>query len=222
MRNHATTRQKVFLAAGCLFFASCGEIIDGDGDPVNSGKEDAAPVEELKWFSTCGDPVCGGYVPTPGVPVCTDESVGDACGPRDARCEIENSGCNVDLLCTDSDPATMCPISQRSKKRDIHYVTPAERARLAGELLDTRLATYRYRSEAPAAPARLGFIIDDQPDSPAVQPSGERVDLYAYTSMAVAAIQAQAETIEKLEREVVRLRSELESMKKAQKAHTRR
>ncbi len=39
-------------------------------------------------------------------------------------------------------------------------------AQLQAELLATKLATYRYRDAGPQAPQQLGFIIDDQPDSP--------------------------------------------------------
>ncbi|MGH7896283.1 MAG: hypothetical protein ACREQL_16575, partial [Candidatus Binatia bacterium] len=57
----------------------------------------------------------------------------------------------------------------------------------------------------------LGFIIDDVGTSPAVAADGGHVDLYGYTSMAVAAIQAQQKRIEALEREVAALRRALAS-----------
>jgi len=73
-------------------------------------------------------------------------------------------------------------------------------------LLAFRLATYEYKHEGPAAPPHLGFIIDDVGRSPAADPNGATVDLYGFTSMAVAAIQAQARQIAQLEREVAMLR----------------
>ena len=77
------------------------------------------------------------------------------------------------------------------------------------EILRTRLATYRYKAEGAAARERLGFIIDDQEASPAVAADGHHVDLYAYASLAVAAVQVQARQIEALEREVQQLRVEM-------------
>jgi protein tyrosine phosphatase (PTP) superfamily phosphohydrolase (DUF442 family) len=71
------------------------------------------------------------------------------------------------------------------------------------------LATWHYRAEDDAAREHLGFIIDDNPESPAVARTGEHVDLYGYTSMAVAAIQAQQKQIAALEAEVAALRKEM-------------
>jgi hypothetical protein len=95
-----------------------------------------------------------------------------------------------------------CPISRRSAKKDIVPVDAALSAQLHRDLLGIDLATYRYRSEAPDAPRHLGFIIDDLKTSVPVNPSGSSVDLYAYTSMAVAAIKEQELEIAKLRDEV--------------------
>ena len=176
--------------------ATCGGEDDG-GDPP------------LTWYQTCGDPVCGGFNPAPGAVFCTDEMVGDVCATDGQSCVIPNDDCNASLLCTDADPATMCPISQRAAKRDIDYLSPADRAGLAEQLLATRLARYHYREQDQAQPRHLGFIIEDQPDSPAVLPRGDRVDLYGYTSMAVAAIQEQARELAELRAELAKLRAEL-------------
>jgi hypothetical protein len=100
-----------------------------------------------------------------------------------------------------------CPQSRRAVKADIHYLSPAEIDRLAAETEAMRLARYRYRSPAFGAPGtHLGFIIDDNPDLPAVSASRETVDLYGFASMLLATSQAQARRIEALEREVARLR----------------
>jgi len=71
-----------------------------------------------------------------------------------------------------------------------------------------RLATFRYRQNASRT--QLGFIIDDAEPSPSIDPARDMVDLYAYTSMAVAALQTQAHEIEALRNEVRSLRRELE------------
>lgn len=198
--HHSRELSRVLLALTCACVAGACDNDDGGADAA----------AQLQWYQTCGDPACGGYAPTPGATLCTTEMEGASCSERDARCEIANDDCNTDLQCTDSDPATMCPISRRRFKRDIRYLDSAQRDALVRQLLDTRLATYQYRSEAGATRPHLGFLIDDQPHSPAVLPSGERVDLYGYTSMAVAAIQAQAEQIQRLEAEIARLQRALD------------
>ena len=72
-----------------------------------------------------------------------------------------------------------------------------------------RLASYQYNVPGAPADTHLGFIIDDVEPSPSVAPNGDTVDLYGYTSMAVAAVQEQAREIDQLKREVASLRHEL-------------
>jgi hypothetical protein len=116
-------------------------------------------------------------------------------------------GCNARLRCTDRDPTIpSCPISQRAAKREIAYLTPADARRLHDELMRMPLATYRYRNESPDARRRLGFVIDDLGTSPAVEPDRSMVDLYGFTSMAVAALQEQRREIKRLRREMRALR----------------
>ena len=68
-----------------------------------------------------------------------------------------------------------------------------------------RLATYRYKSESAQDRGHLGFIIDDVAPSAAVMASGERVDMYGYQTMAVAALQVQARQIAQLQRRIEQL-----------------
>jgi hypothetical protein len=100
-----------------------------------------------------------------------------------------------------------CPISQRQHKKDIAYLSETDRQRLNDELMSFRLATYRYKSESAAEREHLGFIIDDVAPSPAVLESGERVDMYGYQTMAVAALQTQATEMAKLRRELDELKT---------------
>lgn len=168
---------------------------------------------QLTWFTTCGDPVCQGYTgPFADIPVCTDQREGESCEVEGDRCDLED-GCNGLLVCAKTDPkADGCPISRRDLKEAIQYLSDAEKDRARDQLLDLRIASWRYKSDASTGKLRLGFIIDDAPDSPAVRPDGERVDLYGYTSMAVAAIQSQQRQLTALGREVaaLRLRSRVE------------
>jgi hypothetical protein len=81
--------------------------------------------------------------------------------------------------------------------------------RLHDALLKFPLASYQYNVPWASADTHLGFIIDDVEPSPSVARNGETVDLYGYTTMAVAAVQEQAREIDQLEREVASLRHEL-------------
>lgn len=97
-----------------------------------------------------------------------------------------------------------CPVSSAKAKREIEYVDPVAEEQLKSELMSVRLATYRYTQGDDAR--HLGFIIEDMPEgSAAVLPSRDRVDLYGYMSMAVAAIKAQEREIAALKRDVARL-----------------
>ena len=170
------------------------------------------PTDELKWYMTCGDPVCGpqGHRDS-SLPTCTTETVGDFCTPEGASCDPINE-CNSHLICADSDPRLAeggCPISRREFKQDIRYLSPEDRASYAEEIMAVRLATYRYR--AVPERVRLGFIIEDQEPSASIDSGRDMVDLYGYTSMVVAALQAQAEEMAALRREIEELRAQLKS-----------
>ena len=104
-----------------------------------------------------------------------------------------------------------CPISTRRAKKDVVYLGQADRQRIAADLLRFKLATYEYRDPALAGKRHLGFIIEDVPGSPAVDRDGNMVDLYGYTSMLLAAVQAQGEEIARLKAELLRVRLKLRS-----------
>ena len=166
----------------------------------------------LSWFTTCGDPVCSGYsAPDPPIDMCAALSVsdGDACTVEGQLCDPMDS-CNAQLICASADPKDGeegCPKSRRAFKTDIAYVSAAERDALAKELLTMPLARWRYVHEGAETPAHLGFIIEDVEPSHAVQSRRDRVDLYGFTAMAVATIQAQQRKIEALEQKLKRLES---------------
>jgi hypothetical protein len=136
--------------------------------------------------------------------------VGSACTPEGQQCQYGD--CNsTSLVCTKGTWHTQsfgCPVSTRREKQGIHYLDDAELRALADETLATPLATYEYT--VGARDRRLGFIIEDQPPgSPAVVAGKDRVDLYGYTSMAVATLKVQSEEIAELRREVDALRAEV-------------
>ncbi len=163
---------------------------------------------KLSIYLSCGFPVCSDvWKPTPGVPLCGAEKIGDACTTVGDKCD-NKAGCGQFLVCAASDPTVQgCPKSRAALKRDIHYVDDAERARLAASLLATRLATYRYRAAGAQGRRHLGFMIDDQPHSDAVDAKRDMVDLYGYLSLSVAALQVQQRQIEALRAEVEQLRA---------------
>jgi hypothetical protein len=165
----------------------------------------------LTWFHTCGDPVCRGHTAHAGVPPCSaGEVAGASCSPAGATCD-PGDGCNRLLVCATSDPTHggMCPISRRAYKENIRYLGAADLRRLHDELMKFPLATYRYKGAQVCSQTHLGFVIDDIEPSEAVDAGREMVDLYGYTSMAVAALQTQARDIEALKREVADLRRQL-------------
>jgi len=200
--------------------ASC-KSSGGGGGGEGGGGGNGGNAGTLKWYTTCGDPVCGtGGTANggggSGVAACTTEKEGDACSTAGDECD-PGGGCNVVLVCATSDPKGGpggCPISRARYKKDIGYVTEGELASIHDELMTMRLATWRYTREPESARTHLGFIIDDNPESASVDATGDKVDLYGYTSMAVAATQVQNRRVEALEREVRALREELAALRR--------
>jgi hypothetical protein len=174
----------------------------------NVASKDACSASKTSWFATCGDPVCKGWSAKTDVPLCTSEKAGQACSAAGSLCDPKDL-CNSLLKCTDTDPklGAGCPISRAKYKSDIRYVDGHESQALADRLLATKLATYRYTATGPQGKRQLGFIIDNDPQSPAIDPQRDMVDLYGYLSMAVATLQTQQQQIDSLKAEVQSLRS---------------
>jgi hypothetical protein len=187
------------LGAGCL--PSDCVLADGGTGPC---------PEKGKWYRTCGYPVCpddAGAIDAG--PACgTGQQVGADCGAIGQRCD-PGLGCGVMLLCATSDPvAGGCPISRRSAKRDIGYLTAPELEEAAHRALAVPLAHFRYKDEPAARGPHLGFIIEDVGSSEGVDPPSGTVDLYGYTSLVLAAVQVQAREIEQLQARVRQLERE--------------
>jgi hypothetical protein len=166
-------------------------------------------ADSLTRYTTCGDPACRGYTGGSGAPLCTTEKAGDPCTAEGQQCD-PMSDCNALLVCASSDPKMRvggCPISRAKYKQDIHYLAAPDLARYRDELLAMKLATWRYKHDP--SKQRLGFIIDDNESSAAVDGQRDLVDLYGYTSMAVATIQLQARQIADLQRELAALKKDV-------------
>lgn len=199
-------------APTCMAASTCpvyGRPCLSDAGPpaVDSGP----PTQALTWYTTCGDPVCqisdagavdAGACPKEGTPCTTkDQTCGDPNAPN---------ACGVILVCSNVDPKAsgMCPRSSRKFKDDIRYADDAKLEALHDETLKIKLATYQYKSQfEDPKPTHLGFIIEDQPQSQAVEHGRDRVDMYGYLSMVVASMQVQ-------EKEISELRRELEDAKR--------
>ncbi len=182
---------------------SC-EIYCGPQGPVGRVCDAGTP---LTWVCTGASNGCPAIRPHAGT-ACTQEqqfcSYGDCSEPA-MRCvngawQLQQQG---------------CPVSTRTKKQEIRYLDEADLQALTDRTLSTRLATYRYTSGDPSQ--HLGFIIEDDPESPAVMSDRGHVDLYAYSSMAVATLQMQGREIAELRREVDALKREIDASRKAPK-----
>ena len=190
---------------GKTYGNDCGAA--GGGTTVASNGECKPVGGNLQWYESCGAPVCGNFPLDPTIAKCTTEKTGGACGTADAKCDA-SLPCTAYLVCASSDPKLNgCPKSRAKFKSDISYIKDKERSDLAQRLIDTPLATYRYTATGPKGRRHLGFIIDNDPTSPAVDPERDMVDLYGYLSMSVAALQVQKAQIDQL-------RAEVEGLKK--------
>jgi hypothetical protein len=167
----------------------------------------------LRWYTTCGDPACNGYTKPYGVPLCNAGQQPDtSCDVEGATCDPV-SYCNTLLVCATKDPKqgpSGCPVSRARFKKDIRYVEPDERERYAADLYSLRLATFRYREVSASTPPRLGIILDDDEQGIWVDARNDRVDLYGYASLAVAALQVQKRQLTELQAEVERLSARLD------------
>lgn len=177
------------------------------GGSAGQGGGGGEPTAGFYWRYKCGGPLCEDD------PHCTTEMVDTPCTEGATSC-VTDIACNMYLVCTtdETSDSLPCPVSKAEHKADIAYLDDREINKLYSDLTTMPLATWRYKEETPGEKPHLGFIIDDQPPaSPAVQKSGDLVDLYGYTSMAVAAIQAQKKEIDSLKAEMKSLREDLRS-----------
>lgn len=139
--------------------------------------------------------------------------IGDACASEGSDCQY---GCNSpggNVVCRagvwQRGNFSMCPISTRRAKRDIVYLRDDEVDALAAQVRATRLATWEYTIPAMAGRRRLGFILEDQPGSYAVDPEQSQVDLYGYASLLAATVQSQDRQLRALSRRVEQLERRL-------------
>lgn len=217
----------LFLAVALLFSGCALESEPVSQDLVSLPEAELVSVDTadpiagpwpLHLYSTCGDPVCSGWNPNPNLRRCDWRQEGMPCRNPGKMCERPDF-CNSKLMCTNSDPTQQpggCPISRKEFKKNIDYLEPLEVKAVHDQLMAMPLATWHYTGESDQDRVHMGFIIDDNPNAPAVAADGNHVDLYGYTSMTVAALQAQAERISQLERQIEALTALIESGKVAE------
>jgi hypothetical protein len=114
------------------------------------------------------------------------------------------TACSSDPVSSSVAPPSAPPsaLSTQRLKRDIRYIDDLDAFALRDDVVGLRLATFHYASEPTDAQAHLGFIIEDSPALLAIDHEKRSVDLYSYTSMAIAAIQVQQAEIEALREEL--------------------
>jgi len=213
MKLHLPIQVLVLIYATVLLTQCTGNATPQGGDAGSTADQNKA----LKWYFTCGDPACGrGYVKPKGVTECKTEKAGDPCSTDAQKCDPKDN-CNRLLQCSKSDPTKTqfgCPQSRRIYKKNIHYIQQREREALYRQALRIPLTTYHYKKQ-PKGKKHLGFIIEDLPSkSPAIAPGGQRVNLYGYTSMTLAAVQEQAKQMRALREDMKRLRVQLKRLQK--------
>lgn len=186
-------RTASFPGCGCAQLPADAD----DGSKDESSGTAQVTCRNNKCESTFKGEACGKYV-------CTANQT--CCGPMPLP----------EATCVDG-ANSPCPISQRKMKKDILYLSDSEKQQLSSELMTFPLATYRYKVEGPEQKPHLGFIIDDVAPSPAVLQSGERVDLYGYSTMTVAALQVQAKEIAELKKQMEDLKKECAPSRKRAK-----
>lgn len=150
-------------------------------------------------------------------PTCADEGLvaGAACDEEGATCvALRPQACanapdtviNSDqvMTCGKEPMDDLCPESSRRLKKDIAYLDAGARKQLASQALDLKLATYTYLDPAKnGGGQQLGYLLDDAPG--AVFSGDERVNLYAYTSAVLAAVQEQQAEIGQLKARIAEL-----------------
>jgi len=101
-----------------------------------------------------------------------------------------------------------CPISTARLKTDISYLDSSKLAQLSNELQSLKVASWKYSSPALGEGVRYGIIVEDAPDSSAVDINRQMVDLYGLTSLLIADAQVK-------DLEIKALRAEIEKLKNA-------
>jgi len=194
------------VAVGCTTRSNVAEVpIVGQCHYSGMGSDIPGIVCEAGTVCAVGDG--GGKLGPGGELICVrDDATPITCGPIGCQPSGGWPGCSC-VNVTAGECACTYLTSTASAKRDIAYVNESIEKRLHDDVMSMRLATYRYKPGVTGEDAQhLGFIIEDMPQgSPAVLPSRDKVDLYGYVSMTVAALKVQERELEALKKRVEQL-----------------
>jgi len=153
------------------------------------------------------DPVCPAAIPNVGLGCSTE---GKQCT---YGCENGHSRtCSGGVWVASNSPYG-CPVSSKTYKRDIQYLAFDDLRRVAEQVASLRLARWQYIDPKLGTGPLLGIIVEDAPTSDAIDGSGDRIDIYGYTSMAIAAAQVNAKDVEALRHEIDALRAEVAELR---------
>jgi hypothetical protein len=171
------------------------------------------------WPLGCGPRTWRCSAPAPGCDV-VPANPGTTCSSEGLLCRYNNCGPKNARECIGGiwtfASAGYCPVSTRRAKTDIEYLGPDELARVARDVQSMKLATWSYNVPGLDDGRRhLGIIIEDQPPASfAVDPKRSMVDLYGYTSMLVATVQAQGKAIAAHQIEIDMLTHEIADLRR--------
>jgi len=104
--------------------------------------------------------------------------------------------------------------STRDAKTDISYVSASSTDTMLNQLVNLKVATYRYKIENQNDPLRLGFIAEEaQQIAPEIlSPDGKGVDLYKLATFNLAGIQALAAKMDAHETRLTALETRLTAL----------
>lgn len=182
-----------------------GAVCGYSGLPCTCTNCDGGPAPHCEGPTTwhCQAPPTDPACPT------SPPNVGTACTVEGKICAYGCSA-NGQRVCTGGLWAARpgnCPISTAAWKKDIEYLDDAQLQSLARDAQSLKLARWVYKTEPTGTTPHVGIVVEDALGTPAVAPSKDRVDLYGYTSMALAIAQTQQKQIEALEKRIRELES---------------
>jgi hypothetical protein len=92
--------------------------------------------------------------------------------------------------------------SSRTYKEGIRELTPAEYQEALRAVLDMRVVHFRYQGQSDSAKEQIGVIAEEAPAQMLAEGNDKAIGLNDYVSLLHAAIKAQQEQIDALQRQL--------------------
>ncbi|MBI5126608.1 MAG: hypothetical protein HZA80_02500, partial [Candidatus Taylorbacteria bacterium] len=102
-------------------------------------------------------------------------------------------------------------VSTRTSKKDIEYVSEADKESFLEKIRSVKIARYHYSAESSDAPQRLGLIAEEAPTE-VLSVDGKGVDVYKFSTFVLAGVQVQDERITQLEKELAQTKVSLNEL----------